>query len=175
MACQKVCKQGKDDIIVKVNLQSPIPTSFTLQLQTNVKTMQVMMRLCKFAFTIISSLYTLFAYFLACHPYILLHFLSLVYCMFHVLLRPILYVFHGFSGLYCMCFMASQAYTVCVSCASQAYTVCVSCVSQVYTVCVSCASQAYSVCFMCFSGVFCMFHVLLRRILCVCILCFSGL
>ena len=24
----KVCKQGRDDIIVKVNLQSPIPTSF---------------------------------------------------------------------------------------------------------------------------------------------------
>ena len=28
MACQKACKQGKDDILVKVNLQSPIPTSF---------------------------------------------------------------------------------------------------------------------------------------------------
>ena len=28
MACQKVCKQDRDDIIVKVNLQSPIPTSF---------------------------------------------------------------------------------------------------------------------------------------------------
>ena len=28
MACQKVCKQNRDDIIVKVNLQSPIPTSF---------------------------------------------------------------------------------------------------------------------------------------------------
>ena len=28
MACQKVCKQGRDDIIVKVNLQSPFPTSF---------------------------------------------------------------------------------------------------------------------------------------------------
>ena len=37
MARQKVCKQGRNDIIVKVNLQSPIPTS---QLQTNVKTMQ---------------------------------------------------------------------------------------------------------------------------------------
>ena len=37
MACQKVCKQGRDDISVKVNLQSPIPTSFTLQLQTSVK------------------------------------------------------------------------------------------------------------------------------------------
>ena len=36
----KVCKQGGDDIIVKVNLQSPIPTPFTLQLQTNVKMMQ---------------------------------------------------------------------------------------------------------------------------------------
>ena len=28
MACQKVCKQGRDDIIVKVNLKSPIPISF---------------------------------------------------------------------------------------------------------------------------------------------------
>ena len=27
MACQKVSQQGRDDIIVKVNLQSPIPTS----------------------------------------------------------------------------------------------------------------------------------------------------
>ena len=26
MACQKVCKQGRDDI--QVNLQSPVPTSF---------------------------------------------------------------------------------------------------------------------------------------------------
>ena len=31
MACQKVCKQGKDDIIVKVNLQSLIPASFSLK------------------------------------------------------------------------------------------------------------------------------------------------
>ena len=28
MACQGVCKQGRDDIIVKVNLQSLIPASF---------------------------------------------------------------------------------------------------------------------------------------------------
>ena len=28
MESQKVCKQGRDDIIVKVSLQSPIPTSF---------------------------------------------------------------------------------------------------------------------------------------------------
>ena len=28
MACQKVSKQGTDYILVKVNLQSPIPTSF---------------------------------------------------------------------------------------------------------------------------------------------------
>ena len=28
MACQKVCKQGRDDIRGKVNLQSPIPASF---------------------------------------------------------------------------------------------------------------------------------------------------
>ena len=31
MACQKVCKQGRDDIIVKVNLQSLIPASFSHQ------------------------------------------------------------------------------------------------------------------------------------------------
>ena len=29
MACQKVCKQGRDDIVVKVNLQSLIPASFS--------------------------------------------------------------------------------------------------------------------------------------------------
>ena len=29
MACQKVCKQCRDDIIVKVNLQSLIPASFS--------------------------------------------------------------------------------------------------------------------------------------------------
>ena len=40
MACQKACKQGRDDIIVRVNLQSPIPTSFYITVQTNVKTMQ---------------------------------------------------------------------------------------------------------------------------------------
>ena len=34
MACQKVCKQGRDDIIVKVNLQSLIPTSFSHQSAT---------------------------------------------------------------------------------------------------------------------------------------------
>ena len=27
MACQKICKQDRDDITVKVNIQSPIPTS----------------------------------------------------------------------------------------------------------------------------------------------------
>ena len=52
MACQNVFKQGRDDIIVKVNLQSPIPTSFYITVETNVKTMQG----CKFIFTIISSL-----------------------------------------------------------------------------------------------------------------------
>ena len=40
MACQKVYKQGRDNIIVKVNLQSPIPTSFFITVATNVKTMQ---------------------------------------------------------------------------------------------------------------------------------------
>ena len=28
MVCHKICKEGRDDIIVKVNLQSPNPTSF---------------------------------------------------------------------------------------------------------------------------------------------------
>ena len=38
MACQKVCKQGRDDIIVKVNLQSPIPTSFYIAVLSKLKT-----------------------------------------------------------------------------------------------------------------------------------------
>ena len=37
MACQKVYKQGRDDIIVKVNLQSLVPALFYTSLQTNVK------------------------------------------------------------------------------------------------------------------------------------------
>ena len=28
MACKKVCKQGRDDVKVKVNIQSLIPASF---------------------------------------------------------------------------------------------------------------------------------------------------
>ena len=28
MACQKVCKQGRDDVKVKGNIQNPIPSSF---------------------------------------------------------------------------------------------------------------------------------------------------
>ena len=55
MACQKVCKQGRDDIIVKVNLQSPIPTSFYIAV-TNQCQNDAGMRLCKFTFTIVSSL-----------------------------------------------------------------------------------------------------------------------
>ena len=55
MACQKVCKQGRDDIIVKVNLQSPIPTSFYIAV-TNQCQNDAGMWLCKFTFTIISSL-----------------------------------------------------------------------------------------------------------------------
>ena len=79
MACQKVCKQGRDDIIVKVNLESPIPTSFyiavTNQCQTNVKTMQG----CGF----VNLLYhpylvcTLFGM-PSLHPFTFLMFLSLV-------------------------------------------------------------------------------------------------
>ena len=55
MACQKVCKQDMDDIIVKVNLQSPIPTSFYITV-ANWCENDAGIRLCKSAFTIISSL-----------------------------------------------------------------------------------------------------------------------
>ena len=34
MACQKVCKQGSDNLIVKVNLQSLVPASFSHQFAT---------------------------------------------------------------------------------------------------------------------------------------------
>ena len=52
MACQKVCKQGRDDIIVKVNSQSPIPTSFYTTV-ANYCENNAGMRLCEFTFTII--------------------------------------------------------------------------------------------------------------------------
>ena len=32
MACQKVCKQGRDNIKMKVNIQSSIPTVFTFHI-----------------------------------------------------------------------------------------------------------------------------------------------
>ena len=49
MACQKVCKQGRDDIIVKVSLQSPIPTSFYTTVANKCEN-DVGMRLCKFTY-----------------------------------------------------------------------------------------------------------------------------
>ena len=55
MACQKVCKHGRDGIIVKVNLQSPIPASFYITV-ANWCENDAGMRLCKFTFTIIPSL-----------------------------------------------------------------------------------------------------------------------
>ena len=55
MACQKVCKQGRDDVIVKVNLQSLIPTLFLHQFATVVQK-DVGIGLSKFTFTIISYL-----------------------------------------------------------------------------------------------------------------------
>ena len=55
MACQKVCKQGRNDIIVKVNLQSPIPASFYITV-ANWCENYAGMRLCKFTFTVISFL-----------------------------------------------------------------------------------------------------------------------
>ena len=48
-------KQGRDGIIVKVNLQSPIPTSFYITVENKCEN-DAGMRLCKFTFTIISSL-----------------------------------------------------------------------------------------------------------------------
>ena len=54
MVCQKVCKQGRDDIIVKVNIQSPIPASFYITV-TNWCKNDAGIRLCIFTFTIISS------------------------------------------------------------------------------------------------------------------------
>ena len=65
-------QQGRDDIIVKVNLQSPIPISFYITV-ANLYENDARMRLFLIHYYIIP---TLFAYFLACqwHPYILLHF-----------------------------------------------------------------------------------------------------
>ena len=48
----KNVKGCRDDIIVKVNLQSPIPTSFYITVTEN----DAGMRLCKFTFTITSSI-----------------------------------------------------------------------------------------------------------------------
>ena len=36
----KVCKQGRDDIKMKVNIQSPIPTSFYTTVYSSAKKMQ---------------------------------------------------------------------------------------------------------------------------------------
>ena len=55
MACQKVCKHGRDDIVVNVNLQSPILASFYITV-ANWCENDAGMRLCKFTFTIIPSL-----------------------------------------------------------------------------------------------------------------------
>ena len=55
MEYQKVCKQGRDDVIVKVSLQSPIPTSFYITV-ANLCENNIGMRLCKLTFTITSSL-----------------------------------------------------------------------------------------------------------------------
>ena len=55
MVCQKVCKQGRSDIIVKVNLQNPIPISFYIIVANWCKN-DAGMRLCEFTFTIISFL-----------------------------------------------------------------------------------------------------------------------
>ena len=62
MARQRVCKQGRDDIKVKVNVQSHIPTSFdTTDSYCCVKKMQEW-GLHTFTFTFVSSL-ACFAYF----------------------------------------------------------------------------------------------------------------
>ena len=72
MACQKVCKQGRDDITVKVNLQKPHPCIFF-----HYSCSLVWKRYRDGALYIYLHFYiipTLFAYFLACHLYIFLHF-----------------------------------------------------------------------------------------------------
>ena len=47
MACQKVCKHGRDDIVVNVNLQRPILASFYITV-ANWCENDAGMRLCKF-------------------------------------------------------------------------------------------------------------------------------
>ena len=77
MAWQKVCKQGMDGIIVNVNLQNLIPTSF----YTTVQELHFSVRkIQEWGFVYFTITYyiipTLFAYCLACHPYILFYFLQ---------------------------------------------------------------------------------------------------
>ena len=67
MACQKVCKQDRDDIIVKVNLQALSLYLFTLQWK-RCRDEALYIYLHYYIFR------TLFAYFFGCHPYIFLHF-----------------------------------------------------------------------------------------------------
>ena len=55
MACQKISKQGSVDIIVKVNLQSAIPTSFYTTVANSCENNEGM-RVCMFTFNIISTL-----------------------------------------------------------------------------------------------------------------------
>ena len=54
MACQKVRKEGSDDIIMRVNLQSLIPALFP-HLVCNCNVEDVGIGLCKFTFTITNS------------------------------------------------------------------------------------------------------------------------
>ena len=88
----KVCKQGRNDIKVKVNIQSPLPTTFyTIQLHFTVRKLQ------RWGFVYSPSLLYCLHTSLTCYPYILLHFyielhqISLQYSLLiHQTLIPVL-------------------------------------------------------------------------------------
>ena len=58
MACQKACKQCRDDIIVNVNLQCPIPTSLYITIANSCEN-DAGMRLCKFTVSSLPCLHAL--------------------------------------------------------------------------------------------------------------------
>ena len=90
MAYQKVCKQDRDVIKVKVNTQSPIPTSlFALQLYSSVK------KRCKDRAL-----------------YIYLHFITTLPCL-HTFWRAIstfFYIFNVFIVLYIYVYICAHVY-----------------------------------------------------------------
>ena len=65
MACQKVCKQGRNDNIIKVKVIIQSPILFILECNCSVKRCRD-----KALYILYHPGPTLFAYFLTCHPYI---------------------------------------------------------------------------------------------------------